>query len=227
MSRITSLFLIIYIGTLIYIGYMNHQSVDFVFFPGKTKEIPLWMFAFISSLAGAFFVFILYAIRDTKRLVSSFKEQKKQKRIAKLHEQFSKALSAINKGQIEEAKKLLETILKQDPNHREAIIKLAELYESEGKSEKAEAILSEAYEKNPSDDELALFLARVRLKNQKTQEALQAIDSVIEQQPMKISALLMKRQILENNKKWHDLIELQRRIITIRKTEDEKQKLLG
>lgn len=227
MSRLSSALFVLYVAVLFYLGYMNHQGLELVLYPGRTKEMPLWMFAFLCSLAGAILVFVLYVVRDTKRFISSLKAQKKQKRTAKLQEQFSKALTAVNMGRTEEAKELLEALLSEEPDHRDATIRLAEIYEMEGDLGRAEALLATAHENNPTDIELALFLARLRLQNGKAQQALVSLDRVLDRQPLNISGLVLKREILEMNGKWQELIDLQKQILSIKKNQEENLRLLG
>lgn len=227
MSRLFSILFFLYILVLFYVGYMNHQRIELVLYPGKSKDISLWMFMLLSSLLGALFVFILYVVRDTRRFIFSIKEQKKQKQKERIQQQFSRALSAINQGKTDEAKRFLLSILEDAPEHKEAIIRLAEIYELEGNPDEAESLLSKVFQKDPEDSEVALFLARILLQKGRHQDAMSAIEPVMEKQPMNIRGLFMKREILEKNKRWKELVQLQKQILTVINSPEEKLKLLG
>ncbi len=227
MSRLATVLFVLYLILLFYLGYMNHQQIELVLYPGKAKTMPLWMFALLSTLTGALLVLVLYIVRDTKKFISSLKAQKQQKKTERLQEQFSRALTAVNIGRAEEAKQLLESLLKEVPDHRQATIRLAEVYELEGNTDRAEALLSEAHTRDPEDAELALFLARVRLQQHRAKEALEAIEDVLKKQPLNISGLLLKREVLEQNGMWQELIELQKQILVIKKGPEERLRYLG
>ncbi|RME63173.1 MAG: DUF3808 domain-containing protein, partial [Nitrospirae bacterium] len=145
----------------------------------------------------------------------------------KVQEQFSKALSALNQGKTGEAKRFLLSVLEEMPEHKEATVRLAELYELEGNTDEAESLLLKAHERDPADTEVSLFLARMLLQKGKHQEAMAVIRPVLEKQPLNISGLFMKRQILEKDKNWKELVQLQKQILAIKNTPEEKQRLLG
>ncbi|RME63226.1 MAG: hypothetical protein D6778_09925, partial [Nitrospirae bacterium] len=71
MSRLFSILFFLYIIVLFYVGYMNHQRIEFVLYPGSSRDLPLWMFMLLSSLFGGFLVFLFYVVRDTKRFIFS------------------------------------------------------------------------------------------------------------------------------------------------------------
>ncbi|ODA45043.1 hypothetical protein THER_0271 [Thermodesulfovibrio sp. N1] len=81
----------------------------------------------ISVSFGAFFIFIVFFIRDTVGLINKIQTQKRQKREEKIKEYYAKALNAIMRDKTSEAKEALQEILNEEPEHIDALIRLGDI----------------------------------------------------------------------------------------------------
>jgi len=125
MSKLSVFLFIVFLAILALFAIFN-QNITVVKVPfGQAYETPAIALILISIAAGAFAMLLVFMVRDTKRYVDSYQYQKKQKKDAKIQDLYSKALNYIfahhNRTQ---ARDLLKEILKEDPEHLNALLQL-------------------------------------------------------------------------------------------------------
>lgn len=123
------IFLLLVFLTIIGLFAMENKEMVILKVPfGASYEMPKIGLMLLSLSFGAFFVFIVFFIRDTSNLINRFQLQKKnRKRGKKIKDYYAKALNAIMRDKVQEAKEALKEILKEEPEHIDALIRLGDL----------------------------------------------------------------------------------------------------
>jgi len=225
------IFLLLVFLTIIGLFAMENKEMVILKVPfGPSYEMPKIGLMLLSLSFGAFFVFIVFFIRDTSNLIGKLQLQKKQKKEEKIKDYYAKALNAIMKEKVQEAKEALQEILKEEPEHIDALIRLGDLSMKEEDYKTALKYYKKAYELDPKNIVPLFSLENVMEKINENELALKYIEQIINLEPDSPLAHYKMRTILEKLEKWEDLITLQKKIIKLvpeyKKSEEEK-KLAG
>lgn len=197
---------------------------------GSAYEMPKIGLILLSVSFGAFFVFLVFFIRDTVNLVSKIQFQKKQKKEEKIKEYYAKALNAIMRDKLSEAKDALQEILKEEPEHIDALIRLGDLAMKEEDFKTALKYYKKAYEFDPKNIVPLLSIENMMEKMNDNELALKYIEQILSIEPDNLLAHYKMRNILEKMEKWQDLINIQKKIIKIApntKKQEEENRLIG
>ncbi|NOY65067.1 MAG: tetratricopeptide repeat protein [Nitrospirae bacterium] len=222
MGKIFAVLLILFLGFIAYLGFLNQNEVAIKLSKSHLYEIPMVIFILISSLSGAFFMFILYTIRDTKRLIRNIKAQKKQKQQEKLQSLYNEALTALYSGRRELARKKLEELLGLEPSHISGLMKMAEIYLDEKNYKEALEYYRKIVSFEPDHIGSKLKMAEIYLIQEQYDDALRYLEEVLKVDPLNRAAIMKKRKILEIQERWGELIELQKDIL--KRTSDSEEK---
>src|SRR5208337_310015 len=127
MSKIAML---LFLALLAALGFFAIENKDMVVLKipfGSLYEMPKIALILMSTITGALVVLGAFFIRDTKRIIDNLQYQKRQKKEARIHAHYSRALNAILGDKEEEAKEALGDILKEDPGHIDALLRLGDI----------------------------------------------------------------------------------------------------
>lgn len=206
------LFLLLLIG-LGYLATLNRETVTIAVTPRMIYETPKIVLMIVSGLVGAFLVLFIYTIRDTRRFIRNLKEQKRQKKEERRNELYSRALDLLFAGRTDEAKRLLELTIKETPDFIDAYIRLAEIYIQNRDFQKAYACAEKARQLSPKRLDTLFTMERLMEVTGRTQDAIKYVDEILNIDRTNLSALYIKRRLLEDMQKWEELIDLERDII--------------
>lgn len=206
------LFLLLLIG-LGYLATLNRETVTIAVTPRMIYETPKIVLMIVSGLVGAFLVLFIYTIRDTRRFIRNLKEQKRQKKEERRNELYSRALDLLFAGRTDEAKRLLELTIKETPDFIDAYIRLAEIYIQNRDFQKAYTSLEKARQLSPKRLDTLFTMERLMEVTGRTQDAIKYVDEILNIDRTNLSALYIKRKLLEDMQKWEELIDLERDII--------------
>ncbi len=230
MSKIVAFLFLVFFGFIVYLGFMNQDSVTIKLTASKVYEIPMVIFILISSLSGAFLMLVVYTIRDTRRLINNIQTQKRLKKEEKIQSLYSRALGYLYSGKIDVAKDTFKEILSEDSKHIGALLKLAELALKEDDYNAAQDYYKKVLSADPGNIEALLSLASIKVKQNAYDEALKYIDDILERDSGNIAAIYKKREVFELQQRWGDLISLQKEIIKLvgeKESEAEQTRLMG
>jgi len=232
MSKLSVFLFIVFLAILALFAIFN-QNITVVKVPfGQAYETPAIALILISIAAGAFAMLLVFMVRDTKRYVDSYQYQKKQKKDAKIQDLYSKALNYIfahhNRTQ---ARDLLKEILKEDPEHLNALLQLGDIAASEEDFQKAREYYQQARDLNPRNIDVILSLEGLMEKTGRLADALRYIEEILDIDDENLTALYKKRDIFEKQEKWDDLVLVQKTILKNEHAEKDKtrerQNLVG
>lgn len=99
------------------------------------------------------------------------------------------------------------TILKEDPNNREALVRMLDYYSNLDDYDAVEELLTEYLEINPNDDELRFRLAKIYAYQRKLAESYAEVNQVINNNPNNLDYLLLAGQVAVWDNKNLDLAE--------------------
>ena len=232
MSKFAVFIFVLFLAALALFAIHN-QEIATVNIPfGKAYETPTIALILFSLAIGAFAMFLVFVVRDTKKYVDNIQYQKRRKKEAKIQELYSKALNYLFAHHDRaEAKKLLNGVLLEDPDHLNAMLQLGDIAFSEDDLQKARDYYQRASDLNPRNIEVLFSLERLMEKNGRWPDALRYIEDILDIDDKNLSALYKKRDILEKQERWDDLVLAQKTILKNEHAEKdknrEKQNLVG
>mgnify|MGYP000851203783 CR=1 FL=1 len=225
------IFLLLIFLTIIGLFAMENKDTVILKVPfGAAYEMPKIGLMLLSLSFGAFFIFIVFFIRDTTNLIGKFQLQKRQKQEEKIKEYYANALNAIVRDKITEAKEALQEILKEEPEHIDALIRLGDISMKEEDYKTALKYYKKAYELDPKNIISLFSIEGIMEKMNENELALRYIEQIINLEPDNLLAYYKMRIILEKLEKWEDLIALQKKILKLipeYKKSDEEKRLVG
>jgi lipopolysaccharide biosynthesis regulator YciM len=224
MGKTAILIFLIFLAVLGFFALENKDMLTIKVPFGDTYEMPKIALMLLSTTIGALAILIIFFIRDTKRVIDNLQHQKRQKKDVRIQEFYSKALNAILGNRDEEAKEALKEILKEDPQHINAILKLGDISLKDEDYKTAFDYYKNALEISPKNLQAILSAETAVEKMQRYDEALRYIEQILDVDSDNLTAMQRKRQILEKKESWDDLISLQKNIIKLQPNDADKQK---
>ncbi|HSW64695.1 MAG TPA: tetratricopeptide repeat protein [Dissulfurispiraceae bacterium] len=170
MGKTTTFLLLVILGVLGALGFDNREMVTLKIPFGETYEMSKATLTLFSTILGVLVVFVGFIIRDTKRGIDNLQEQKRLKREAKTQETYSKAMNAILGHKEEEAREALADILKESPEHVDALLRLGDIAFHNADHPTALDYYKRAHDLAPRNPEALLGLvvvhARIRIRGE-------------------------------------------------------------
>lgn len=205
--------LVVMLGILALFAVHNYDTttINVPFYePYEISKIGLVMFA---TLFGAIAMLMIFIIRDTRRFLYAYQDQRKQKKEERIQDIYSKALNAILANDEVEARANLEEILKVEAEHIDALLRLGDIALSVEKYDDALGYYRRALGAEPGNLEALFSIVNALEKTKKPSEALDILEKILEIDPDNMSALIRKRMLLEMDGRWDDVIDVQKTII--------------
>ncbi len=231
MGKIAILIFLTFLAVLGLFALYNKDVVTVKIPFGDLYEMPKIALILLSTTVGALVILLIFFIRDTKRVIDNLQYQKRQRREAKIQEFYSKALNAIVGHKQEEAREALGGILKEDPQHPDALRRLGDLALDNEDYKTALEYYRKARDIQPTNLQTLLALETIMEKLKNFEEALRYLDEILDRDSENVAALCRKRSLLEKREKWDDLVSLQKTIIKLEQKDKERQeeerRLLG
>ena len=231
MSKLSISIFILFLGVVALFGIFNQELTTIKVPFGRNYEISKIALLLLSSASGALAMLVIIVIRDTKRYISNWQYQKKQKKEAEVQELYSKALNSLLAQNESDAKELLQGVLSKEPEHLGSLLRLGDIAISEEDSQKAAEYYQKARNLNPQNLETLFSMERLMEKTGRWPDALHYLDEILDIDEENLSALYQKRSIFEKQGKWDELVSVQKLILKNEHTEKDKtrerQNLVG
>ena len=224
MGKIAILIFLVFLAILGFFAVENKDIVSIKVPFGSIYEIPKIALILLSTTLGALLILMVFFVRDTKRVIDNLQYQRRQKKEAKIHAYYSKALNAILGDREEDAKEALEGILREDPEHVDALLRLGEIALVNDDYKKAFEFYKKAKDINPSNLQALLSVETVMEKMQRFDDALRYLEYILDIDSENLTALYRKRSILERKEKWDELLSVEKSIIKLEQNEKDKQR---
>lgn len=224
MGKLAILILVLFLAGLALFAIDNKEITTIKIPFSDIYEIPKIALILLSSVAGALAMLIAFTIRDTKRFIENWQYQRKQKKEARVHELYSRALNALLADNEDEAKESLESILVEEPKHLDALLRLGDIATAEEDYQKATGFYNKAFTSNPQNLEVLFSLESLTEKTGRWADALNYIEQILDIDTDNLSALYKKRAILERDEKWDELVDVQKTILKHEHSEKDRQR---
>jgi lipopolysaccharide biosynthesis regulator YciM len=225
-----SIFLV-FLAVLGLFAFSNKDMVNVTVPFGDTYDMPKIALILICTSLGALAVLFVVFIRDTKRVIDNMQSHRKLKKDEKIREYYSKALNAILGDKEDDALGALNDILKEDPEHIDALLRLGDIALNNGDYKTSFEHYKKAWNIKPSNLQALFSLETVMDRTGRVDEALRYLDDILDLDPENLTALYRKRTFLEKKDRWDDLLSLQKIILKLEHSENDKnreeKKLLG
>mgnify|MGYP001065605026 CR=1 FL=1 len=230
MSKIYIFLILIFIAIIGLFAMENKDPVILKIPFSSAYEMPKIGLILLSVSFGAFFIFLIFFIKDTVNFVNRIQLQKRHKKEEKIKEYYAKALNAIIRDKLPEAKESFQEVLKEEPEHIDALIRLGDLSIREEDYKTALKYYKKAYELDPKNILPLLSMEDIMEKMQDNELALKYIEQILSIEPDNMLAYYKMRNLLEKMEKWQELINVQKKIIKLvsnSKKQEEENKLVG
>ncbi|MEW6109742.1 MAG: tetratricopeptide repeat protein [Nitrospirota bacterium] len=224
MGKLSILIIVLFLAALAVFSIDNTEVTTVkVPFDG-IYEIPKIALIALSSAIGFLVTLFVFTVRDTKRFIDNWQYQRKQKQEIKVQELYSKALNFLLAHNEDEARDALEGILKEEPNHINALLRLGDIHSSENNYQAANSYYQKAKGINPQNLETLFALENLMEKTDRWSEALKYLDDILDLDDSNLTAMYRKRNILEKQGRWDDLVSLQKAILKHEHSEKDKRR---
>jgi tetratricopeptide (TPR) repeat protein len=215
------------------LGFFAFENADVISITALGNEYEMSKIALIlfSLVIGAMLVLLYFFVRDTKRVIDTMQYQKKQKKEARIHDHYARALNAMLGNRPEEAKESLNSIIKEEPEHVDALLRLGDIAFKNEAYEEALGFYRKARDIDPKNIQTLLSMDCVLEKTGRDTGAIKILDEIMDIDAENLTALFRKQGILEKEGRWDELLSLQKNIIkgvkNGREKQQEEKKLLG
>jgi lipopolysaccharide biosynthesis regulator YciM len=224
MGKTSAVIFLLFLLGIIAFGFVNQEVITVSVPGGESYLVSKFILVLVSILIGSFITFIFFAVRDTKKFIDNWHYQKKQKQEAKVQELYSRALNALLAGNGESAQDALNDILKEEPDHIDALLRLGDIAAEEDDFQNANSAYQRARELEPKRLETLFALDRLMEKAGRWSEALRYIDDVLDIDDENLTAMYRKRDILQKQTRWDDIVSLQKSILKHEHSEKDKKR---
>ncbi len=220
MGKLAIFVVVLMLGVLALFAVFNNDGTTVTVPFGMTYEIPKTGLVLFSSVFGALAMLVVFLIRDTRRFVATYQYQRRQKKEEKVHSLYSGAVNSILANDEAGARATLEEILKVEPEHADALLRLGDLASAGGRHEEAAGYYKRARASGPESLEPLFSLEGVMEKTEKWRDALGYVENILDMDADNMTALFRKRALLERQGRWDDVLDVQKNIL--RHVSDEK-----
>ena len=223
MSKIVMLLFLAFLAALGFFAIDNKDMVMLKVPFGSLYEMPKIALIVMSTTIGALLCWppFLCAIRSALSIICSIRSG--EKRGPHTNALFQGTECNIGR-QKEEAKEALDEMLKEAPEHIDALLRLGDIALSNDDSKAAFDYYKKARDINRSDLQVLLSLEKVMEKMKRFDDSMKYLDEILDIDAGNLTALCRKRDLLEMQDKWDDLLLLQKSIIKLEQNEKDKER---
>lgn len=213
MGRMSLLIILLFLGVIALFSFFNSGSVVINVPFDKEYEVSKIGLILLSSVSGALLILVIFLIRDTKRFILTHQFQRRQKKEGRMQALYSKAINAILAEDDTGARATLEEIVKEEPSHADALLRLGDIMMRKRRFEDALNHYRKAMAANPDNIEALICMERVMEEMRRHDDALFYVEKILDIDADNLNALHRKRALLERENRWDDLIDLQKTIL--------------
>lgn len=224
MGKFSIFVVIIFLAVIAMFSVFNNDATSIVIPFGETIEIPKIGLILVSAVFGALTMLVLFMVRDSMRFMVNYQVQRIHKRAEKISALYHRALNAILGEDMASARSSLEQILKMDPEHADALLRLGNMEARAGDYQQAATCYKRALDASERNLEALFSLAEVMQRLERWEESLEHIDEILRIDQDNHSAFMKKRALLERDSRWEDLIEVQKAVLRLEQDPERQQR---
>jgi len=221
------LFFLLFFLLYVYIDHLNPDVVKLYFGYGKYYETSVPTYAVASFIMGVIFSMIISFFADIKKMITGWRQDKKEKRRKEFLDVFDKAKSYDLRGDREKAIENLNRLIRRYPDIEDTYIFLSDLYASMKEYDKAMETLELAEVNLGGRETILLKRAKIRLAAKDLQKAENDLKGVLKINELNLEAMALLRDYYISGRHWDEAYDIEKKLRKIIKTEDEGRKILG
>ncbi|MCC6345635.1 MAG: DUF1049 domain-containing protein [Nitrospirales bacterium] len=222
MGKLSILVFLLFLAVLGFFSMENQEMITVKIPFGSLYTVPKVILILLSTISGALVVLMISFIRDTKRIIDNLQSQKRQKKEAKIDAYYSRGLNALLGNKQEDAKEALTEVLKEEPEHVDALLRLGDIALDKAEYAAALEYYKKAKDIGPTNLRALLSMAKVMERMMRDGDALRYLDDILEIDAENLTALQRKRVLLEKKEKWDELLSLQKSIVKLVSNDKDK-----
>jgi len=214
------LLLALLFGVLVaYLTSLNTTGVRVALGRDWTYDLPLMALLLGAFLVGAALAFVLGMLRELGRTYHDYQRVRHARRAETLNEIYQRGVTAQLAGRADEAVQAYEEVLRREPAHAEAPIRLGELARQRGD---ALAALNHHLQALRTEErtETLLTVADDYRRLGRADDAIQMYQRVLARDRDHLTALRGLRDVATERGSWAEALEAQERLIRIAPRED-------
>ncbi len=223
MGKFAVLVVILFLGVIALFSIYNNDATSITLPFGDAYEIPKIGLILISSVFGALTMLVLFMVRDSMRFMVNYQVQRTEKRSEKISSLYNQALNSILGEDMPLARKCLDQILKMNPDHSDALLRLGNMEVRADDHAQAAIYYRRALEVSERNLEALFSLSEVMQRLERQEDAIGYIDEILAIDVDNHSALMKKRAILERESRWEDLIDVQKSILRLERDPERQE----
>jgi len=198
---------------------LNASGVRLALGGDRTYDVPLMALVVGAFLAGAALAFVLGTLRDLERSYHDYQAARRARRAETCHEIYQRGVQAQVAGNAVAATEAYDEVLRHDPTHPEAPLRLGELARQRGDGQAAlghhlRALLAE------ERIETLLILAEDYRRLGRADDTVQTYQRVLARDRDHPAALRGIRDVAADRGRWAEALPPQERLVRIASRED-------
>lgn len=223
-TKILLIVIIFILSAFFYLHAQNPGTITFVITREYTYTLPIALLLFFGFFSGAVLAVLNSLLVDAKRAIKDLRLRRDKKLAAQSDENYKKGLEALYKGDIQEARSLIEKANAARPGDAGVVIALSETFVRERRHKEALKALENGFINNPDSVPIVMAMARVSEDCGDGFRAAGAYSEVLKLDPKNPYALKRLRDFKMNEKSWEDASNLQKTIYDSEKDDQKKKR---
>jgi lipopolysaccharide biosynthesis regulator YciM len=214
-SRVVTVIILLVAIAFSYFSIYNQNMVEVTVWGGQSTEMPLIGVVLVSMALGAAIVLLLFTLRGFRNKYYQLQENMKKRRRGRAEELYNRGVDAHLSGKRTQAIRLLEEAVGKDSDFLLPFFRLGTVYMEQGKVDLAIDLHLKAREAHPGNLRVKLLLVDDYLAANRLEDASQVLRDIIARDDANRTALMMLRDIQEQQGDWEGAAETQRRLIKV------------
>lgn len=226
-TKLLVLIVVLFALFYLYLSHLNPENVRLFVGSGKFYETNLANFLVFAFLLGVLLSTLVGIFSDLGRKLRTFQQRRIQKREQELADLLAKAKNLASLGEQEKAKELLEKIIRERPDRKEAYLELSNLYLSQGDTGRAIEIVNLAKKNVGKEEDILLRAAQICLTMKDYTMMEMELKEVLKVNMLNLKALTALKNLYILRKDWESALEVARRLRKVSKSQQDEKTLLG
>jgi lipopolysaccharide biosynthesis regulator YciM len=210
--RLTLLVALLFGLAVAYLASLNTAGVRLTLAPDWSYDLPVIALIVGAFLGGALLAFVLATLRDVGRRYRDFRRTRQARRTETLSEIFQRGMEAELAGNAADAARAYEEVLRRDPAHPGAPLRLAELARTRGDESAALSYHLQALHVEERATTL-LAVADDYRRLGRPDDAVGTYRRVLDRDREHLGALRGLRDVAAQRGRWAEALEAEERLI--------------